>query len=171
MVTAVQSVGWFEAWGLWWRGTSLQGMALWGFPMLVVGRTAKVVGFSGGVVAVIDIVGPARIRTWGRRARSSEPKIRRWSRLPVWYKLAGALTVASLLLTFAFARTGPLTAPDEVILNAISIFTFFLALVTSADFTIPLIGYLLEHPRWEPVVRWSGFMMVIVGFSFDLLAS
>lgn len=68
----MQSVGLFEAWGLWWQGKSVQGMSLWGIlPVLVIGRLGKVMAFIGSVVAVIDIVGPDNIRQWADRIRRS----------------------------------------------------------------------------------------------------
>ena len=48
---------------------SLQGMSLWGTPMLIVGRVGKIMAFAGSVVAVIDIIGPVRIRHWGSRGK------------------------------------------------------------------------------------------------------
>src|SRR4051794_23308087 len=71
----MQSVGLLEAWGLWWQGKSVQGMSLWGvMPMLVVGRLGKVMAFIGTIVAVIDIIGPARIREWAARGKRRDVK-------------------------------------------------------------------------------------------------
>jgi hypothetical protein len=62
-------VGLFEAWGLWWQGAKLDDTALWGLPMLVVGRIGKVMAFVGSIVAVVDIIGPDNIELWAARIR------------------------------------------------------------------------------------------------------
>lgn len=65
----MQQVSWWQAWELWWSGTALGGYTLWGVPMLWWGRLGKLAQFTGGLVAIIDIVGPDRIQAWGQRLR------------------------------------------------------------------------------------------------------
>jgi hypothetical protein len=65
----VQQVSWWQAWELWWSGKALSGYALWGMPMLWWGRIGKLAQFTGGLVAIIDIIGPDRIQAWGQRLR------------------------------------------------------------------------------------------------------
>src|SRR6478672_11546884 len=51
-------------------------MSLWGMiPLLVVGRIGKIMSFIGGVVAVVDILGPDRIRQWATRTRDDSGAI------------------------------------------------------------------------------------------------
>ena len=52
-------------------------------------------------------------------------------------------------------------------------------LVAIALAFMPIIGYkaahaaadVIDNTRWEPIVCWAGFTLIIVGFSFDLLSS
>jgi len=37
--------------------------------------------------------------------------------------------------------------------------------------TVENVARVLQHARWELTVRWSGFALIAVGFSLDLLAS
>jgi sorbitol-specific phosphotransferase system component IIC len=61
-----------EACGLWAQGQRLDDMAIYGIPMLAVGRLGKIVSFLASIVAVIDIIGPDQIRRWARRASRGE---------------------------------------------------------------------------------------------------
>jgi hypothetical protein len=66
----VQTVSFWQAWGLWFDGRSVSGFRLWGLPVLWWGRIGKLGQFTGGLVAIIDIVGVARITAWGERLRA-----------------------------------------------------------------------------------------------------
>jgi len=66
----VQTVSFWQAWGLWFDGQSVSGFRLWGLPVLWWGRIGKLGQFTGGLVAIIDIVGVARISAWGERLRA-----------------------------------------------------------------------------------------------------
>ncbi|MEU0788816.1 hypothetical protein ABZ342_02040 [Amycolatopsis sp. NPDC005961] len=66
----MQTVSFWQAWGLWFDGQSVSGYRLWGVPVLWWGRIGKLGQFTGGLVAIIDIVGVARISAWGERLRA-----------------------------------------------------------------------------------------------------
>jgi hypothetical protein len=66
----VQTVSFWQAWGLWFDGQSVAGYRLWGLPVLWWGRIGKLAQFTGGLAAIIDIVGIARISAWGERLRA-----------------------------------------------------------------------------------------------------
>jgi hypothetical protein len=74
----VQTVSFWQAWGLWFDGRSVSGYQLWGLPVLWWGRIGKLGQFTGGLVAIIDVVGITRITAWGDRlrARPIEPQRR-----------------------------------------------------------------------------------------------
>jgi hypothetical protein len=46
-------------------------MSISGMPVIAIGRVGKVMAFIGGVVAVIDIIGPDNIRAWAERRRDN----------------------------------------------------------------------------------------------------
>ncbi|WP_328612677.1 hypothetical protein OHS18_25705 [Amycolatopsis sp. NBC_00355] len=66
----MQTVSFWQAWGLWFDGQSVAGFRLWGLPVLWWGRFGKLGQFTGGLAAIIDIVGVARITGWGERLRA-----------------------------------------------------------------------------------------------------
>ncbi|MFG1638906.1 hypothetical protein ACGFMK_01330 [Amycolatopsis sp. NPDC049252] len=66
----MQTVSFWQAWGLWFDGRSVAGYQMWGLPVLWWGRIGKLGQFTGGLVAIIDIVGVARITAWGERLRA-----------------------------------------------------------------------------------------------------
>src|SRR4051794_32158273 len=65
-IHTVPDIGLLDAWVTWAHGTKLaDNMNMWGAPMLVVGRVGKVVGFLGGAVVIVDLIGTDRIKEWG----------------------------------------------------------------------------------------------------------
>lgn len=60
-----------EAWNLWWSGQQLTGHALYGVPVVWLGRSGKLLSFLSGGAIVLDIVGPVACSGgagggWGR---------------------------------------------------------------------------------------------------------
>jgi hypothetical protein len=200
----VQNVGLWESWALWWEGASLQGMSLWGMiPLLVVGRIGKIMSFIGGVVAVVDILGPDRIRQWASRTRDGggaiastvlDALIRFFDREVI--KVCNrTYTVAKIVVRVLFtaAVVGAIflarlwTDPDSptwfvVLVYAgigfgVALVMFFPTVVlfifapNAIEKTVENVARVLQHARWELTVRWSGFALIAVGFSLDLLAS
>ncbi|SED59742.1 hypothetical protein SAMN04489727_8519 [Amycolatopsis tolypomycina] len=58
---------WWDLWMRWWAGEKVDGAQLWGLPMLVWGRIGKGLQFAGGLTVVLDLVGPERLRAFGKR--------------------------------------------------------------------------------------------------------
>ena len=175
----VQSVGLFEAWGLWWQGQKLDGMALYGVPILIIGRIGKVMAFVGSVVTVIDIIGPARIREWGGRAKNfDEARFGdRWRRRPALIAVTYLLMIPVGLGINWFAlnsliefRAGSASL-GEVIANVALVFIPGMLISFIFESATRAIGRVLENEAWERALRWSGLTLIIIGFSFDLLAS
>lgn len=79
-----QSLSYWEAVGRWWQGQSLAGMRLWGFDMLWWGRIGKILQFTGGLAAIIDVIGPERIAAWGRQLRERQVEPARHSFAQSW---------------------------------------------------------------------------------------
>lgn len=65
----MQAVNYWQAWSLWWSGAKLEDFAMWGIPMLWWARIGKLLQFAGGAVVIIDLIGPARFATLGRRIK------------------------------------------------------------------------------------------------------
>jgi hypothetical protein len=84
----VQSVSFWQAWGLWFDGQSVSGYTLWGLPVLWWGRLGKLGQFTGGLVAIIDIVGVARISAWGERLRARPVEGHRRTLAQTWRRTA-----------------------------------------------------------------------------------
>jgi len=198
----VQSVGLPEAWGLWWQGKSVQGMLLWGIPMLIVGRAGKIISFIGAIVAVVDIVGPARIRQWASRTQRNETTvyraydvirriffrklfgIRRYT-YTVFHAVFHTLTfgglIVALILYGKYVHSSADTVSTTFLQGAMAGLVLIIAILVLGaliflgpafiEKVVKGIARVLENDRWERVVRWSGFAAVIIGFSFDLLAS
>lgn len=80
----MQSVSFWQAWGLWFDGQSVSGYRLWGLPVLWWGRFGKLGQFTGGLVAIIDIVGVTRIAAWGDRLRARPVERRRRTLVETW---------------------------------------------------------------------------------------
>jgi hypothetical protein len=55
-----------EAWRLWGSGQPTADLVLWGLPILWWGRIGKLAQFAGALTVVLDLIGPARLRAWGR---------------------------------------------------------------------------------------------------------
>lgn len=67
-------IGLGEAWRLWSAGDQVQQYVLWGQSILWWGRFGKLAQFAAGLVVVLDLIGPERLRAW---ARGSGELIRR----------------------------------------------------------------------------------------------
>jgi len=64
---AVGSVGYFEAWGLWFSGQEVDPQArLWFMGLLWWGRAGKIAAFLGGLTVILDLIGSERLRSWAR---------------------------------------------------------------------------------------------------------
>ncbi|WP_326957366.1 hypothetical protein [Amycolatopsis sp. NBC_01286] len=80
----MQTVSFWQAWGLWFDGRSVAGFRLWGLPVLWWGRFGKLGQFTGGLAAIIDIVGVARITGWGERLRARPVEGQRQTLAETW---------------------------------------------------------------------------------------
>jgi hypothetical protein len=65
--TATPSLSWSAAWSRWFNGHSLNGYALYGIPILWVGRAGKIGEAIAGLAVIIDIIGPERLRQAGTK--------------------------------------------------------------------------------------------------------
>lgn len=60
---------WWELWHAWFQGDQVQTASLWGLPVLVWGRLGKALEFLAGLVVVVDLLDPDKLRRRGALAR------------------------------------------------------------------------------------------------------
>jgi hypothetical protein len=101
----VQTVSFWQAWGLWFDGQSVSGFRLWGLPVLWWGRIGKLGQFTGGLVAIIDIVGVARITAWGERLRARPIEGHRRTLAETWRRSRAIFRAAYRDLITDFAQS------------------------------------------------------------------
>ncbi|RCG28978.1 hypothetical protein DQ384_21720 [Sphaerisporangium album] len=169
-------IGYLDAWQMWLSGNpTLRDADLFGLNMLWWGRLGKIGAFLGGMTAVLDVLGPERIREYGGR-------IRRLSDSRTRSGLAGAATVAVALLSgLAGATTDIAAGPTGARLALIALTGLLLlgaawmvlALTRAKLFEAALNGVarVLEHPRSLQWWRTGSLVLLVAGFHFDLLAS
>jgi hypothetical protein len=82
--------GLVNVWRHWLAGEPTSGLVLWTLPVLWWGRIGKMLEFTAVAAVVLDLVGPDRLRTWGRQLRQ-----------PVFRKVEdwGLLEVVGLVIT------------------------------------------------------------------------
>lgn len=225
---SVEVVSYWEAWAQWWAGNKLETLTMWGVPMLWWARVGKLFQFAGGLVVVLDLVGPERLRKLSERTRQLRVRLKRTSPVKAVGERANAKTHANKGMLIATSSTrGPpsLISPQEaerrgaVIPNTWMSCVALLAGPLSAGlwihfadsgtwlasivlpltiwflatwvllFTLPLLVYLgaalglvvaqrlallsamLFADRPGHPMRWAAFLLVVVGFHFDLLGS
>jgi hypothetical protein len=170
----MENLGLLEAWALWGQGKALNGMSLWGIPMIWWGRAGKIAAFLGGLTVVLDVIGPDRIREFGVRVKGARPE-RHLVRIERVLGMLGAL--AGLMgFLWAIVVGFNLFEPPATLVNllrAAGPVIFLLGVVVSTPIIRGALlgfGVILENKRTERVIRWSGVMLLIGGFHFDLLA-
>lgn len=164
LVNVQSSVGLLEAWWLWWQGVDVKPMSLHGLPMLWVGRIAKFATFVGGLTILLDLVGPERVRHLAGRTRRRYHTGTYQLRY-VW--IGGTLTILGAVCGFLLE----LFPPGRLIIMLCVLILAVMSLVVSIPLALAGVADILESERSERVLRWAGFGLLAVGFSFDLLTS
>lgn len=194
----MQSIGYWEAWTLWWSGQKVDGLQMWGFPMLWWGRSGKIMQFTGGLIAVLDIIGSERLKNAERKVRlfsrifAKRPRTilllaRRYSFwLPfgnatvaviyaMYLAVIGGLQLA-LVHKFDFTRDWLYSNPRNVrfilpgLMLIISMFVAYL-LRRVAYMPWAVSAWLFKADRPGHPARWAAFFSIAIGFHIDLLAS
>jgi hypothetical protein len=95
-----------RAWRIWTDGRSAQPEPLWGHTVLWWARTGKLLQFAAGLVVILDLVGPVRLRNAGTGATQRLGAVRehflRWRRMPE-RTLNSAIQMAVGMLLFSFS--------------------------------------------------------------------
>lgn len=225
---SAEVVSLWEAWARWLNGNKIEDLTMWGVRMLWWARIGKLLEFAGGLVVVLDLVGPERLRKLSERTRQTRTRLRQTPPTKAVGERANAKTHANtLLLTTGGSKwepprpvslreaeqrgiavsspwmscvaflAGTLSAGLWIYYNDAG--TWFGALVLPLLigcltawvllWVLPLVVYLgaalalvaAQHlmllsamvfaDRPGHPTRWAAFLLVIVGFHFDLLAS
>ncbi|WP_433038610.1 hypothetical protein [Actinomycetospora sp. CA-053990] len=163
----MQSIGLGEALSVWFSGQKLDGMALYGLSTVWWSRIAKIATYAAGLVVVLDIIGPERIRAYGRR-------LKRRVNTPQWLEATLALifisaSLAAFLSAFIeFRFLEPLRLPAVIALFAV---TPVGALLGFDEQSASVIATVLESPRTVRVVRIASLSLLSAAFFVDLLTS
>jgi hypothetical protein len=100
-----------QAWGYWWQGCHLdEHLRMWGLHMLWWARIGKFLQCVAAVTVVAEIIGPARLRTFGNSLheqltiagiRKAVSDIMQWGRIrfPKWDKYSIRRSVVYTLMT------------------------------------------------------------------------
>ncbi|QFU86397.1 hypothetical protein [Amycolatopsis sp. YIM 10] len=186
-MTAVDLVEAWRQWGA--ENPALKDMRLWGTQILWWGRIGKIAMFASGLVLLVDIVGPERMRRVAERPRESARRLMaRFFRqdtseadLPEgssgYGRFAGfviALSVVAVLLLAVSVIQDPVLQESpglQVLLIVLFLpavyFTGVLVFVAGP----PAVEWLFEHERLVQAIRIVSFVLFLGGFHFDLLAS
>ena len=160
-------VGFLDAWNLWCRGKLDQETRLWHIPILWWGRGGKLAAFIGGATILLDLIGPDRIREFGKRVQ--EPgRLNRGSSADALVGVIGIIlaTVITAVVSSIRDRQFP-TLLAGILAGVVGLYVA----PRIAQRVVLLVGSLLERPRFERFTRWSAYALVIAGFHFDLLSS
>ncbi|MEV4165609.1 hypothetical protein [Nonomuraea dietziae] len=166
------NISYFEAWGIWLDGKSTLGNTLFGIRMIWRARVGKITAFLSGMVVVLDLIGPDRLRRFGHHASKVDAEGSRF----VFCLISGVAIYAmfAAFLIPAIQEWGIFPGNRgsvAVIAGAPGCLLALLALVGGFKPLVQGFASLLEPPRFEPMVRWLSVAGVLLGFHLDLLAS
>ncbi|WP_143086919.1 hypothetical protein [Lentzea flaviverrucosa] len=145
-----------------------------GISMLWWARTGKLLQFIGGLVVVLDLIGPQRIghitRQTSRKSRMIAAALKP-SKMNLAFTLLGiALTVT--LYVYATITPLPRSKTDLYLFLALSGAIFIAGfLLRFADKLSRPIIKLLEANSATHQLRWTAFAVICAGFHLDLLTS
>ncbi|MFE0151062.1 hypothetical protein ACFWY5_28210 [Nonomuraea sp. NPDC059007] len=159
-------LGLFEAWGIWFEGRSLTGHCVLGLPILWWSRIGKVLAFTGGLTAILDLLGPDVLRRFSERLRTTR-RAQQFVATSTW-ALVGVFMglVSTVIATWTFWGPFFLEAGVIVIVCAAA-----LVLSGVSDKIFARVASIIEDPKTERWWRVGSFVLLLVGFHFDLLAS
>ncbi|MGC7099414.1 hypothetical protein ACPZ19_32470 [Amycolatopsis lurida] len=186
-MTAVDLV---EAWRQWnAENPALKDMSLWGTRILWWGRIGKIAMFASGLVLLVDIIGPERMRRVAGRPRASARRLLAQFFRPDaseedltegrsgYGRFAGfviALSVVTVLLLAVSVIQDPVLRENPGL--QVLLIVLFLPAVYFTGVLVFVAGplvveWLFEHERLVQVIRIVSLVLFLGGFHFDLLAS
>ncbi|MGI5288356.1 hypothetical protein ACQEVF_34150 [Nonomuraea polychroma] len=160
----MEDLGLIQAWDMWWDDAQVNDHTLYGWSILALGRAGKVLAFVAGMTVVLDLVDPERIRKLG--AKHAE-----FDALRLRFVGAGAGGGGSAEAVAAAAAAIAFSVGD-LLLAALAVLAWA-AVLTGVGLTLVVRALMkgLASKTWEPLIRWSALILLVVGFHFDLLAS
>ncbi|MEV0618556.1 hypothetical protein AB0I81_34875 [Nonomuraea sp. NPDC050404] len=169
-------LGLLQAWGMWFDNVQVNQHTLYGCSILALGRAGKIAAFLGGATAVLDALGPERVRQWAGQSKDFEAlKSYGWMKaLMAAAVLAFAWMITYVPVEFELLPPGPFLDLATRVTLVLGYSAVLLALALSprvAGFIVRGFATLLERPSTERAIRWSAVALIAVGFHFDLLAS
>jgi hypothetical protein len=175
-------------------------MQMWGLPVLWWGRVGKLVQFGGGLIVILDLIGSDRLSRAANVVRQKAKHVRRDSRaslrgdprdfneqrygLLVAIAFGGAATIVMFVLyvggdVFSEFRAWYEQQPFVALLTFIAVvlalcivfLVLALGLLRTAHLPFVALAWVFDSGRPGHPMRWVAFVVVLVGFHFDLLAS
>jgi hypothetical protein len=191
---STETVTWLQAWWHWWHptaGMALGDLILWGYRILWWGRLGKLMEFMAGMLVVVDVVGPTRLKAFGDSmhswfdTRATFEKVRR---LVAWrndsvsndLKVTGlfcfliiaiAASVISNNGAFAYFAVGLFLYLFSAVFIALGGLLAFVSGWLLDSILIEPMAWILRHSDAERWVKALSAILILVGFHFDLLAS
>ena len=158
------SVGYLHAWALWANGDpNLKEMSLWGLSILWWGRAGKFAAFAAGLVLVLDIIGPDRLRRFNTSLLSGLRADKRSG-------ILGGLVIGALYLLIQWIAPFSGSFLWEVV-GIVALAGLGLALGVLAALGKRALIWVFERDKIAQVARVISLALFAVGFHFDMLAS
>ncbi|MCD2193500.1 hypothetical protein LQ327_08905 [Actinomycetospora endophytica] len=163
----MHNIGLWEALSLWWSGQKLDGMAIYGLSTVWIGRIAKVATYAAGLSVVLDIIGPERVREFGRRMslRGEEEVYESYGKRVVVPSIIAFVAVIILLAVFTNGDSKTVVAIVGVLCGVLGM------LGVVIPFSLKTYARALERKSFELTVRVVSILVLTLAFLGDLLTS
>lgn len=168
---------------------------MWGLPLLWWARFGKLLQFVGGIVVVLDLIGPRRLRELGARVKRLRQRIKHTepgllmaapdpedpdTHVIRWWTFIPAGLIALIPAILIIKHKGILWIPVAAFGWVFGTFTGVLLLMLVfllvsqfvlllAQLVFSVLATILLGDRPGHPARWASFVLVVVGFHLDLL--
>ncbi|MDI2029859.1 hypothetical protein QFW96_14605 [Saccharopolyspora sp. TS4A08] len=173
----LQAVGYLEAWSLWWSGAEVKGFAMWSLPVLWWARIGKLLQFAGGAVVIIDLVGPERFKQlsnrMGRSKHRLDLRVRLLLHFAVMCVIAGLIMFAIVADFVRRALSYEVAASYDAAASLWLSLAFVPILIAANQAHRVVSGFskIVALGQHGNAWKWVSFVLIVVGFQFDLLGS
>lgn len=154
-----------HAWSVWATGSSASQLPLWGHTVMWWARLGKVLSFVAGIVVVLDLIGPSRLRNLGRGSSNTESTIAH-----VWRRF-----IISLV------HRWNVPAPQDAFRDVRSFFKVAAIMIIANLLLLPVMLLVLrplmstKKLLWDEnpghILRWISFFLFLTGSTLDFLGS
>jgi hypothetical protein len=160
------SIGYFEAWRCWAGGQDIGDRELLTVPILWWGRAGKIAAFLGGATIILDLIGPERLKTWGKQKER--------------LSYSGGQTLLLLMIAVAVLVGNPSVGIEKLpllvrvplsIALAVGMFGFVRLVAKIGSWLGTRFSLMLDQEKPAHGLRVFAVYLIFVGFHFDLLAS